>query len=121
MLDKKSIPSKLILFFVIVIFVAQCLYLNFSQDDAFISYRYVQNFIQGNGLVFNSGERVEGYTNFLWIMILSIFTKLGFNIILISKILGVVSGGVSIILLYQISNMFFSKRNGGWLFFPLFF
>ncbi|MBU1879883.1 MAG: glycosyltransferase family 39 protein, partial [Chloroflexi bacterium] len=35
-------------------------------DDAYISWRYAQNVVQGHGLVFNPGERVEGYTNFLW-------------------------------------------------------
>ena len=35
-------------------------------DDAFISFRYARNLLEGHGLVFNPGERVEGYTNFLW-------------------------------------------------------
>ena len=35
-------------------------------DDAYISFRYAQNAILGNGLFFNPGERVEGFTNFLW-------------------------------------------------------
>lgn len=35
-------------------------------DDAFISYRYAQNLVEGKGLVFNEGERVEGYSNFTW-------------------------------------------------------
>ena len=37
-------------------------------DDAFISFRYARNFVDGHGLVFNPGERVEGYTNFLWVV-----------------------------------------------------
>ena len=40
----------------------------FLTDDAFISFRYVRNLLEGNGLVFNPGEYVEGYTNFLWIL-----------------------------------------------------
>ena len=40
----------------------------FLCDDAFISFRYVRNLLEGHGLVFNPGERVEGYTNFLWIL-----------------------------------------------------
>jgi hypothetical protein len=35
-------------------------------DDAMISMRYARNLAQGAGLVWNPGERVEGYTNFLW-------------------------------------------------------
>ena len=40
----------------------------FLTDDAFISFRYVRNLLDGHGLVFNVGERVEGYSNFLWIL-----------------------------------------------------
>ena len=40
----------------------------FLCDDAFISFRYVRNLLEGHGLVFNPGEYVEGYTNFLWIL-----------------------------------------------------
>ncbi|MBI5763549.1 MAG: hypothetical protein HZA51_08510 [Planctomycetes bacterium] len=44
----------------------------FLCDDAFISFRYARNFAQGHGLVFNPGfERVEGYSNFLWVLILA--------------------------------------------------
>ncbi len=37
-------------------------------DDAHISFRYAQNLASGHGLVFNRGEKVEGYTNFLWVL-----------------------------------------------------
>lgn len=35
-------------------------------DDALISMVYARRLATGDGLVFNPGERVEGYTNFLW-------------------------------------------------------
>jgi arabinofuranosyltransferase len=40
-------------------------------DDAYISYRYSRNLSQGNGPVFNVGERVEGYSNFLYVLLIS--------------------------------------------------
>jgi len=49
-------------------------------DDSFISYHYANNFAAGKGIVFNLGERVEGYSNFLWVAILAGCQKLGFNI-----------------------------------------
>jgi tetratricopeptide (TPR) repeat protein len=103
--------AKVILLVIIAIFVAHSLSLNFTQDDAFISYRYVKNFINGHGLVFNPGERVEGYTNFLWIILLSIFAKFGLDIIVVSKILGIGSGCIALFLLYKISALFFQTRN----------
>lgn len=42
----------------------------FGSDDAFISYRYAANLLAGNGLVFNAGEPVEGYSNFLYTLLI---------------------------------------------------
>ena len=39
-------------------------------DDAFISLRYAANAAQGLGLVWNPGERVEGYTNLLMTLLM---------------------------------------------------
>jgi arabinofuranosyltransferase len=44
----------------------------FVIDDTFISLRYAKNLAAGHGLVYNLGERVEGYTNFLWTVALAI-------------------------------------------------
>ena len=47
-------------------------WLGYFGDDAYISFQYVKNFLHGHGLVYNVGERVEGYTDFLWVMLLSV-------------------------------------------------
>ena len=57
-------------------------------DDAFISFRYAENFAAGHGLVFNPGERVEGYTTFLWVLILAAGKAIGLRVIPLSQILG---------------------------------
>ncbi|WP_281327423.1 hypothetical protein [Polyangium sp. 6x1] len=49
-------------------------------DDAFISFRYARNFSRGEGLVFNPGEWVEGYTNFLWTLVLGLLAKVRVSI-----------------------------------------
>lgn len=41
-------------------------------DDALISMRYAWNFAHGNGLVWNKGEYVEGYTNLLMTLLMAI-------------------------------------------------
>ena len=46
-------------------------------DDAYISFRYAENLVNGLGLVFNRGERVEGYSNFLWTIWTAAGMKLG--------------------------------------------
>jgi len=39
-------------------------------DDAFIAFRYVHNFVKGNGFYYNIGEKVEGITNIGWAFLL---------------------------------------------------
>lgn len=56
-------------------------------DDAFISFRYAANFIHGFGLTFNPGEVVEGYTNFLWTLLLAALMALGAEPVLTAQIL----------------------------------
>jgi arabinofuranosyltransferase len=43
-------------------------------EDAMISMRYAKNLAHGHGLVWNpGGEHVEGFTNFLWTIFMSLF------------------------------------------------
>ncbi|MCX6829297.1 MAG: hypothetical protein NT002_08470 [candidate division Zixibacteria bacterium] len=82
----------------IALFVAHALSLSFTQDDAFISYRYVKNFLAGEGLVFNPGEQVEGYTNFFFIILMILCGRFGLDYILMSKIIGIASGALIMLL-----------------------
>ena len=69
---------KYILFIWLLVFIALTLNIiemwqpQVQLDDAYISYRYALNLVDGYGLVFNKGEYVEGYTNLsyshLWCM-----------------------------------------------------
>ena len=65
---------------------------HYTVDDAFISFRYARNLVEGEGLVFNPGERVEGYTNFLWTVLLAGGMKAGLDPVPLSRWLGVLSG-----------------------------
>ncbi|MGD8860806.1 MAG: hypothetical protein PVI30_12420 [Myxococcales bacterium] len=56
----------------VVVGLALCMRRVACFDDAYISFRYAQNLVDGHGLVFNPGERVEGYTNFLWTVLLAL-------------------------------------------------
>jgi len=55
-----------------LLLVGHAHFANITVDDAFISFRYAENLATGHGLVFNLGERVEGYSNFLWTVLLAI-------------------------------------------------
>jgi hypothetical protein len=60
----------------------------FTIDDAYISYRYSRNFAKGLGLVYNEGERIEGYTNFSWTLLLGLGIKLGLDPDIFAKAMG---------------------------------
>jgi arabinofuranosyltransferase len=68
-------------------------------DDAYITFRVVENFIHGYGLTFNPDERVQAYTHPLWMLLLSaayaatsnlFYTTLGLSYVLCALALGVV-------------------------------
>lgn len=69
-------------------------------DDAFISFRYAQNLVDGHGLVYNQGERVEGYTNFLWTLLAAGVLALGGDLAWWSHLAGVVLGLAIVLLLF---------------------
>src|SRR5262245_28040122 len=72
-----------------VALVAHSLVFNFVTDDAFISFVYSRNLAEHGQLVFNVGEKpVEGYTNFLWTVLLGGLLKLGFLPEVMSRVLG---------------------------------
>jgi arabinofuranosyltransferase len=72
------------------------LYFHYTSDDAYISYRYARNFADGAGLVWNRGDWVEGYSNFLWVVVLAGIRKLGVDLVFGGRWLGfalAVAGG----------------------------
>ena len=58
-------------------------------DDAYISFRYAHNLVQGHGLVFNRGEYVEGFTNLLWTLLMVVPELLGIPVDLAAFWLGI--------------------------------
>ena len=69
-------------------------------DDAFISFRYAQNLVEGHGLVYNLGERVEGYTNFLWTVLAAGVIAFGGDVALWCHLSGIALGIAIVLLTY---------------------
>lgn len=62
---------------------------DFYHDDAYITLRYAQNWIDGNGLTWNVNEKpVEGFTSFLHLSVLAGLGWLGMNLQLASQFIG---------------------------------
>ena len=68
--------------------------LPFITDDALISLRYSERLLDGQGLTWNDGERVEGYSNLLWVLLSAAPGGAGMNLIVAVRALGLAAAGV---------------------------
>jgi hypothetical protein len=68
----------------------QTQYWAWTSDDAYITFRYAENLASGLGVVFNPGERVEGYSNFLWMVLLAAVHWTGVDTVIAAKVMGAV-------------------------------
>jgi arabinofuranosyltransferase len=94
---------KLLLAFICLGFLLHTLHYNFIADDAFITFRYTDNLIKGHGLVFNLGDRVEGFTSPLWTLLLAALGSLQLDLLPTARLLGIASGLLAIVLLHQLA------------------
>jgi hypothetical protein len=63
---------------------------SYTIDDAYITFRYSKNLAAGFGPTYNPGlHPVEGYTTFLWMLLMTLPHFIGVNVATFSKILGV--------------------------------
>jgi len=77
-------------------------------DDLFISLRYAENLVHGRGLVYNVGERVEGFSSPLWAFLQALGLALHVEGVLWTKVLGVVSLGLLHLGLYRFTREVFA-------------
>ena len=87
---------------------------DFVADDAYISFRYAANLAKHGQLVFNLGERVEGFTNFLWTALLAAGIKLGLGPVATSRFLGVAFGVGTLALVVRMSLRLSGQRPSAW-------
>jgi hypothetical protein len=82
-------------------------------DDAMVSMRYSWNLAHGNGLVWNPGERVEGYTNLGHTLSMAVFILLlgKFNAVAAIQVMGMIAVAVSAVLGMRIAEHL-SRENG---------
>ena len=88
---------------IIAALVVHSLIYDFVSDDAFISFVYSRNLAEHGELTFNLGDRVEGYTNFLWTVIIGGLMKLGVAPELSSRVLGTAFGAATLVVLTRLT------------------
>ncbi len=93
--DKFIVILKITLLLFGVSAVGFILYENriFYHDDAYITLRYVHNLLSGNGVVWNLGEyfQGQGYTNFLFLMMISFLGLFDVDLQLATRVISFLS------------------------------
>ena len=85
-----------------LLFVAHVVYLNCVAEDAFIAFRFARNLAHGHGLVWNAGEApVEGYTDFLWVLLSAAAIRLGLPVVAFAQAVGIAAGAATLWLTYR--------------------
>ena len=75
------------------LFLAHVAWLAVVTEDAYISFRFARNWVDGFGLVWNPGAPpVEGYTNFLWVVLSAGFQLVGIPPDVGAQAVGTLSG-----------------------------
>jgi arabinofuranosyltransferase len=85
----------------------------FVVDDAFISFRYADNLVQSGELAWNpgQGDPVEGYTNFLWTVMMAAPIAAGIDPVGASMVLGLVFAAGTLLLTFQTGRLLFRSRS----------
>ncbi|WP_133136587.1 protein LphB [Legionella rowbothamii] len=101
-----------------IIFAVYCTYYlivsiaaawGFTTDDAYITWLYARQLAEGEGINWPALlPRVEGYSNFLWLLMASLSFKLHWPVVLTMKWISVFSLGSALFFLYRLSRLFLS-------------
>lgn len=104
--------SNMVVALLILVLISVAYRNSFIQDDAFISFRYAQNLVQQGELTWNPAEeeRVEGYTNFLWTMMIALAIALGMDPVVTAKLLGLFFAVGTLFFTYRLSLLMFQSR-----------
>lgn len=82
---------------------------DFLCDDAYITFVYARNLAEGNGLVYNPGQWVEGYSEFAWALLLAVGQLVGVGPEFLSRAVSV----MALMLLLWVASGWLHKRHAG--------
>lgn len=103
----------------LVLLYLPCMLGSWMMDDAYISFRYAQNLVRGNGLVYNPGEVVEGYTNFAWTLLAALALACGGNLANLTTLANTLLGLGTVVLAYAIGRRALAQPSAWALVAPL--
>lgn len=101
----REFPAGRALAAIASVFLVHVVYLNCVAEDAFIALRFASNLAHGHGLVWNPGTApVEGYTDFLWVLICSAAIALGLPAVGFAQAASIAAGLATVLLTYRIGR-----------------
>ncbi len=74
-------------------------YVPYVVDDAFISLRYARRLLDGHGLTWTDGERVEGYSNLSWVLGCALLGLTRLDLVICARVLGLVCSAGTVVAL----------------------
>jgi hypothetical protein len=83
-----------------------------AEEDAFIYYRYAWNWAHGQGLVFNVGDPVEGFSGPLWMGVLALVAGAGFDLPRTATVLGLLCGVAALAATWALGRAAGLSRSG---------
>lgn len=87
----------------------------FTVDDAYITLCYSSNLASHCELTFNSGQPpVEGFTAFLWVIVLAIPHLLGLDPVLFAKVAGIASSLLTLAVVFRLTATLLSESATDW-------
>ncbi|HEY6867691.1 MAG TPA: hypothetical protein VI792_10565, partial [Candidatus Eisenbacteria bacterium] len=74
-------------------------------DDSFITFRFARNLAEGHGVTWNPGEPpVEGYSNFLWMILSAGALRAGLDPLLVARLLAIASDLLAALAVYRLAR-----------------
>jgi len=97
--------APLIFALLLLAFAIHVYWLRCVAEDSYITYRFARNVAEGHGFVWNVGEApVEGFTNFLWVVLCAGAYNLGLDLPRFTQWIGLFSGLLTLIYAYRFAR-----------------
>jgi arabinofuranosyltransferase len=104
-LEPRPLTRERLVLLIASLFLAHVFYLRGAAEDTFIALRFASNLAHGHGLVWNPGlPPVEGYTDFLWVVLCAAAIKLGIPGLAFAQGLSIACGVAIVLLTYTIGR-----------------
>ena len=87
-------------FVVVLMFMSSAINRSWMSDDAYITLRVVDNWINGYGLRWNVNERVQAFTHPLWLLLISMFYFFTKEAYLTTLIISLLISCITIVLIW---------------------